>query len=87
MNIDRYTKIVLTLIAAFLGVIAFSLVVPSAIAQSYSNGYLNTTICQFNTNRCIELGDDYALKVELNRRSVESLASATASAISRQLPR
>ncbi len=87
MNIDRYTKIVLTLIAAFLGVIAFSLVTPSAIAQSYSHGYLHTTICGIAQRRCIELGRDDALVVELNRHSVESLASATASALSRQLPR
>ncbi len=80
MNSERYIKVVLTVIAVFLGVIATALVAPKAQATRTDNasGMEMVRVCEseLGTINCVDITSGYAMKVELSDSSIRKLASA-----------
>jgi hypothetical protein len=82
MIVDRFTKLLLTLITIFLGVIALSLISPVAYATRVDSqsGMDMVRVCErsYNTINCADITADYSIKVELNDNSIRKLANLLA---------
>ncbi len=80
MRSERYTKIVLTIIAVFLGIIAIALIAPKAQATRTDNttGMEMVRVCEneLGTINCVDITSGYAMKVELSDSSIRKLAAA-----------
>jgi hypothetical protein len=78
MSTDRYTKVVLTSIAVFLGIIATALIAPNAQATRTDNktGMEMIRVCENDsgTINCADITSSYAMKVELSDESIRKLA-------------
>ena len=67
MKADLYSKLVLTVIALSLSVIAIQLTIKDASAQVYARtGIQMVAICNLDGRNCVELTSDSKLKVTGN---------------------
>jgi hypothetical protein len=69
MNIDFYTKGVLTVIALALSAIALQNAIPSASAQAYNgrSGVQLVAICNPDGKACADINSDYQLRITSGR--------------------
>jgi hypothetical protein len=80
MKTENYIKVVLTLIAVFLGIIATALVAPSAQAtrRDSETGMEMVRVCEreHGSINCVDITSGFAMKVELSDTSIRRLAQA-----------